>query len=275
MQLSTEKTYLPEDYENFCSRLMQILQSNEIEFMVGGAFSLRFYTGVPRFTKDLDLFIRPDDSERALQLLSDHEISTHMCNSMWLGKAFNEDKSAFVDFIFRSGNGLAAVDDLWFRRSEGAHFLDLRVMMVPPEEFIWSKAFTMERDRFDLADILHMILKRGHSIDWRHLLERFRDKWPVLYVYLVLFRFSYPSQTNAIPDWVTAELTAKFAAEQNRPPLDLKLCRGTLLSRTQFDHDVEVDSFLDARFYGEVPESNVVLNRWKKDLAGEKKPRVP
>ena len=57
--------------------------------------------------------------------------------------------------IFSSGNGVATVDDEWFAHAPEGEVLGLPVRLVPAEEMIWSKAFIMERERFDGADIMH------------------------------------------------------------------------------------------------------------------------
>jgi hypothetical protein len=38
---------------------------------------------------------------------------------------------------------------------------------------IWSKAFIMERERFDGADVMHLIHENANRLDWNRLLERF------------------------------------------------------------------------------------------------------
>ena len=40
---------------------------------------------------------------------------------------------------------------------------------------IWQKAFIMERERFDGADIAHLFLKCGARIDWEHLFRSIRS----------------------------------------------------------------------------------------------------
>ena len=34
------------------------------------------------------------------------------------------------------------------------------------EETLWSKAFVMERERYDGADVAHLILAHGERLDW-------------------------------------------------------------------------------------------------------------
>ena len=47
--------------------------------------------------------------------------------------------------------------------------------LIPAEEQLWSKAFVQDRERFDGADVAHLILGRGRQFDWRRLLRRFAN----------------------------------------------------------------------------------------------------
>ena len=43
------------------------LQDTGIPFLVGGAFAYSHYSHVPRDTKDIDVFVKPDDCPRVLE----------------------------------------------------------------------------------------------------------------------------------------------------------------------------------------------------------------
>ena len=73
----------------------------------------------------------------------------------WLAKAHHGDK--FIDVIFNSGNGVAEVDDEWFAHAVDEEVLGAPVKLVPAEEMIWSKAMIMERERYDGADVAHLL----------------------------------------------------------------------------------------------------------------------
>ena len=73
----------------------------------------------------------------------------------WLGKARAGDD--VIDVIFSSGNGVATVDDLWLAHGVEADVLGVPTRLCPPEEMIWSKAFIMERERYDGADVAHLL----------------------------------------------------------------------------------------------------------------------
>ena len=55
----------------------------------------------------------------------------------------------------------------------------------------------MERERYDGADVAHIILAYGDRMDWRRLIDRFGRYWRVLLSHLVLYGFIYPSAARA------------------------------------------------------------------------------
>src|SRR5438067_11092512 len=69
-------------------------------FMGGLASSIY---GRVRRTHDLDLFVRPDDAERALEVLSAAGYETEKSNPDWIYKATK--KSLLVDVIYMGSDG--------------------------------------------------------------------------------------------------------------------------------------------------------------------------
>src|SRR4030095_12962312 len=105
----------------------------------------------------------------------------------------------YVDLIFSSGNGVAEVDDDWFRHAVEGEVLGLRVQLTPPEESIWSKAYVMERERYDGADVAHLLHTQADRLDWQRLVRRFGPHWRVLLSHLIVFGFIYPADRARIP----------------------------------------------------------------------------
>src|SRR5947209_48625 len=226
-------------------RALEVLQRGGIEPMVGGAYALRAHTGLWRDTKDLDLFLRKDRVQKALALLSADGYRTELTDPMWIAKAFAGEY--FVDLIFSSGNGIASVDEKWGKRAARGEVLGIAALLVPAEEMIWQKAYIQERERFDGADIHHLIRAKGDRLDWRHLLSRFDDHFSVLLGHLVSFRFSFPSEKDKIPDWVMKDLLRRQLAVEDPPAAAERICRGTLLSRQQYIYELEEHGYVDAR----------------------------
>src|SRR6202020_2164904 len=140
----------------------------------------------------------------------------------------------FIDIIFRSGNGLCAVDDLWFRNNQEADLLGERVRLVPPEEMIWQKAYIMERERFDGADIAHLLRSCAEDLDWEHLLARFGPDWRILASHLVLYGFIYPGERQRLPAPLMEGFLDQIRSELLAPGTGERICQGALISRAQY-----------------------------------------
>ena len=131
-------TGTPELY-TFYQQALTALREAQIPFLIGGAYALRHYTGITCKTKDLDLFVSPDDCHHALAVLQAIGCHTELISSHWLAKAFCGE--AYLDVIFGSGNGIAVVDELWFAHAVAGELFGLSVEFCPAEEVLWTKAY--------------------------------------------------------------------------------------------------------------------------------------
>lgn len=218
--------------------MLRALNAEGVPYLVGGAIALAAYGGIRRNTKDLDLFVLPEDARRVLDVLEHAGLRTDLPYPHWLGKAYC-DPDHFVDVIFNAGNGAAPVDSEWFAHARSGIVMGVPVAICPPEETLWSKAFVMERERFDGADVAHLLLSCADTLDWVRLLRRFGGNWRVLYGHLVLFGFVYPDEARRVPEWVMRELAERLEHEVSAEPSETHLCKGTLLSREQYLPDLE------------------------------------
>lgn len=231
--------------EAFYRRAISLLLDAGVPFMIGGGYAVRVYTGVTRKTKDVDLFLLPDDIQRALACLASAGFQTELPFSHWLAKARTGEN--FIDLIFNSGNGCCPVDQAWFDHATDCKWMGLSLKLCPPEESIWQKAFIMERERYDGADVAHLIKACAPTLDWRRLLWRFGESWQVLFSHLILFSFIYPDHLAAIPKWLMVELSARLEKKVRLPKSSEGVCRGTLLSREQYLSDINDSGYQDPR----------------------------
>jgi predicted nucleotidyltransferase len=249
----------------FYRRALQVLTDAGVPFLVGGAFAHACFTGIRRATKDLDLFIRREDYDRVTQLMNAEGWRSEMPYPHWLAKVY--DGEEFIDLIFNSGNGLTPVDERWFRDNAMADVLGVPVRIANIEDSLLSKAFIMERERFDGADIAHLIQANAEQLDWPGLLERFGEHWRVLLAHLTLFGFVYPGERHRVPAWVMDALATRLAAEIRQPPVeDPHVCAGTLISREQYLYDVEQLGYVDGRL---TPVSTMTaedVDRWTRAI---------
>jgi hypothetical protein len=241
-RLTVEAT--SEEAQRFYADSLRLLVLHQIPFMVGGSYALHRFSRIGRRTKDLDVFIHPRDLPRVIETFAAAGYEAAVVQSHWLAKAFCGDD--FIDIIFGSGSGNRPVDDLWFVHAADAEILGVPVKVTPCEEMVWSKAFVMERERYDGADVAHLLLGCADHMDWQRLLTRFGSEWRVLLSHLVLFGFIYPGERRRIPAWLMDELLGRLRRELPSAGAD-NLCQGTLLSITQYKVDVEAWGFRDAR----------------------------
>jgi hypothetical protein len=251
----------------FYREAMHVLSAAGLPFLCGGSYALHYYAGIQRHTKDFDIFIRPDDCRRALDTLAAIGTHTELTFPHWLGKAFRGDE--FIDLIYSSGNSLAPVDEEWFAHAVSGEVLGVHVKLVPPEEMIWQKAYIQERERYDGADIAHLIRARGRQLDWSRLLSRFGPSWRVLLAQLVLFGFIYPSERDCVPPWVMNDLMVRLQEEGEGGAPQERVCRGTLLSREQYLIDIERWGYADPR---ESTMSHADLDRWTRAILEDPSP---
>lgn len=229
---------------DFYRRTLELVNAAGIPFMVAGAFALDFFLGTSRRTKDLDLFVKREDVERIFDVLGHAGYRTEIHDPLWIGKAYSGKE--FVDIIFGFGNGITKIDDSWFPHAPTGRLWGVDVLFCPLEESLWAKAFVAERDRYDGADVAHIILLKGRELDWDRLVARFGPNWRVLLSHLILFGFIYPGERDRVPASVLAELLGRLEGELNSRDAKQR-CFGPYLSRTQYAYDLEQLGMIDAR----------------------------
>jgi hypothetical protein len=211
--------------QQFYRDALRLLDDAKLRYVVGGGYAMAYYTGIQRNTKDLDIFMKPEDHQRALEVLADAGYRTEYFYPFWIAKALSGE--AFMDVIYNSGNGICRVDDEWLDNAIPYEVLGYATRLTPAEEQLWSKAFVMDRDRFDGGDVIHLILGRGQEFDWGRLIRRFRGHERVLLAHVMLFGYVYPCDREKVPAWVVQRL---LDAVEREPLPDGKLCRGVNLA---------------------------------------------
>jgi hypothetical protein len=254
---------------DFYGDVLDVLREARIEVLVGGAFAHEHFTGISRDTKDLDLFLRERDLEAALNHLRAAGYQPQIKFSHWLAKVYDADGVKFVDIIFNSGNGLCRVDDCWFERAPSGSVFGRPVKFCPLEETIWQKSFIMERERYDGADIAHLLHVHGENLDWQLLLDRFDGHWRILLNNIILYGYIYPNDRSRIPSWVQQHLLDRAGRETESDAPGPPVCAGTFLSRSQYQVDTERWGYRDARVPDAMTPAEV--ETWTKAAEEEKK----
>jgi hypothetical protein len=237
--------WIPDEERGVYKRALEALNAAEVKYVVAGAYAIYEHTGIYRKTKDLDLFFEPASVVNAARALRDAGFVTRLEDEHWLAKATHGDH--FVDLIYGMGNGIALIDEGWTTHSHPGILAATPVRIAPPEELIWHRLFISERHRHDMSDIVHLILCLGDTLDWKRLVDRVGENWPLLLSQVLMFSYVYPGHKANIPKWVPEHLLENARAEFEREEEDVDLTRGPMISRFSFTIDVREWGFSDPR----------------------------
>jgi len=225
----------PEHQRDLFREVLLALNAGQIPYAVSGAFALQQHTGIWRFTKDLDVFLTAESVQPALQLLREHGYECEVCDPVWLAKARRDD--FFVDLITGMSNGVIAVDDSWIERSQSAEIVGVETRVLRAEELLASKLFVTRRERFDGADIAHIIYGTQGKMDWDRIVAIAGEHWEILLWALILFRYVYPANTDYVPFSLWSDLLTRYMGLVSKPDREAPF-RGSLIDDKMFAIDV-------------------------------------
>ncbi len=223
--------------ENFYRYALTMLNDTNLPFMVGGAFALKQYTGIYRDTKDLDIFCKPSEYPKILKHFSSLGYATEITDSRWLAKVFFQD-GYFMDIIFNTVNNICKVDDSWLENAYSGELWGVPAKFLSAEELFWCKIYVQNRERYDGADLNHLILRYSNHMDWRRIWMRMEQHWHLLFSQLINFQFCYPSERDLVPRWLLDELLGKVQDQYELPVPQEMLCLGPIIDQTQYGIDV-------------------------------------
>ncbi len=130
---------VPEQQCEVYRAVFQRAFDRQVHFAVGGAFALAFYTGLWRNTKDLDLYVLPEDRERMISVLTDTGLTDYYGEAAydrrWIYRGVRDGN--LVDVIWAMANQRAPVDSVWLDHGSEGDFCGLRVPLIAPEEMVW------------------------------------------------------------------------------------------------------------------------------------------
>ncbi|HEX2058048.1 MAG TPA: nucleotidyltransferase [Actinomycetota bacterium] len=185
-----------DDDEGFRAVLCDVVETVEGEdipyLAIGGLASATY--GRPRPTKDIDVFVKPEDAERCVKALEAAGFTTEETKEDWLLKAYKND--VLVDVIFRIHNSIYLDDDMT-ARARRHEVKGTTVKVVPAEDFIVMQAVTHSEDTphywYNALTVI-----ASAEIDWDYVVRR-SSHGPRRVLSLLLY-----AQSNdlAVPDQV-------------------------------------------------------------------------
>lgn len=216
--------------------VLALLEEKKMSFAVAGAFALRHHSGICRDTKDLDIFLPAPEVSSALGCLMKEGFRCEVTDPVWLAKAYRE--KYFVDLISGMSNAVITVDESWIKHSVPMTLLGVNTRMLAPEELLVSKLFVTRRERFDGADIAHIIYSTRGNLDWKRILNLVGEHWEMLLWAVLLFRYVYPGNSQYIPSTLWQDLIGRLSAAVANPDPKQEF-RGSLVDDCMFAIDLQ------------------------------------
>jgi hypothetical protein len=131
---------------------------------MSGGFTSSFYTAMWRNTKDMDLWVLPEDRESMIE--ATREAGLH---------DLYDEKPYDRRWIYRSTRDGIIVDIIW-------------------------KLANMQRERCAWTDIINMLYATGAGFDWNRLIGRLVDEERLLSSVLLLFSWIAPGRARKLPE---------------------------------------------------------------------------
>jgi predicted nucleotidyltransferase len=147
----------------------RLLEEDGLDYVVMGGLGFSSL-GQPRWTHDIDFFLRPDEAAEALTVLGKSGFRTEETDPWWLYKAFRQE--VMVDLIFRSAGDIY-LDAEMMEHASMRDFDGASIRVISPEDLIVIKAVaTSEASPYHFYDALGII--SACELDWEYLLNRAR-----------------------------------------------------------------------------------------------------
>jgi len=158
---------LQPEVERTLKRSIRALDEAGIPFMLGGGLAAWAHGG-PAGTYDVDLMVRPEDAQRALEALEATGMRPEDPPEQWLLKAFDDD--VLVDVIHEP-SGLPITDEV-FTRSQRLSVCAMRTRVMALEDVFATKLFSMNDNSLDYGPLIKMARAVREQVDWEDVRRR-------------------------------------------------------------------------------------------------------
>jgi hypothetical protein len=155
------------DIEHALKRAAAALREADIPFLLGGSLA-SWARGGPETRHDLDLMIKPEDVERALEALTAAGMKPERPPEEWLVKAWDGD--TLVDLIYYP-KGLP-VDDEVIARGEELAVLGMEIRVMALEDVMATKLMALTEHSLRFEGLLQIARALREQIDWETVRAR-------------------------------------------------------------------------------------------------------
>jgi hypothetical protein len=155
------------DIEHALKRAAAALREADVPFLLGGSLA-SWARGGPETRHDLDLMIKPQDVERALDALTGAGMRPERPPEEWLVKAWDGD--TLVDLIY-CPKGLPMDDDV-IARGEELSVLGMEIRVMALEDVMATKLMALTEHSLRYEGLLQIARALREQIDWETVRAR-------------------------------------------------------------------------------------------------------
>ena len=146
------------------------LRDADVPFLLGGGLAAWAWGG-PATGHDLDLMVKPEDADRALDALEAAGMRTEKPPEGWLYKAWAGD--ILVDLIFRPVG--RDVDDEMFERAGEFEVNAVPMQVMALEDVLVTKLLALDEHELDYERLVEFARSLRERIDWDDVRRRTED----------------------------------------------------------------------------------------------------
>jgi predicted nucleotidyltransferase len=159
------------EFHQTLDEAIAVMREAGVRFLIIGGIASAVM-GRDRGTRDVDLFVRPEEARRAIEALEAAGFETKVAFPHWLYKGFKRD--VLVDVIFRSSRDVL-LDDEMLDRAQQREFRGRMLPIAPPEDLLIMKAVAADEDTPRYWYDALGIIAHADGLDWDYLVRRARQ----------------------------------------------------------------------------------------------------
>jgi hypothetical protein len=156
------------------------LREAGIPFLLGGSLA-SWARGGPETTHDLDFMLKPEDAERALEVLCATGMKAERPPEEWLLKVWDGD--VLIDLIF-GPSGIEMTDEV-IERGDVLNVLSMELRVMSLEDVLTTKLEALTEHELDYSSLLRIARALREQIDWQAVRDR-TDGSPYAKAFFVL-----------------------------------------------------------------------------------------
>jgi hypothetical protein len=156
-----------EEIEHALKCAAAALREADVPFLLGGSLA-SWARGGPETRHDLDVMIKPEDAERALEALQAAGMKAERPPEEWLLKAWDGD--VLVDLIF-GPSGIEMTDEV-IARGDLLSVLGMEMRVMSLEDMLTTKLMALTEHSLRYEGLLQMSRALREQVDWDSVRER-------------------------------------------------------------------------------------------------------